>query len=284
MKKIGQVVIKKLDSKKLEFIVDNIDVKLLTMYLRVNKDEVEYFTAVMDEKKAEQLLSSLNNIEFKADIYEDAQKEIVRLIYFLIRDDIEEDEREKLLKPFFPDMSKRYADFLTENLAPHSEMNFARLLENITALYDEKVGGFDNLSEAVFLERTYLLRFIATLDDRRSFATYLSQTKEKNAKHFKKFFKLEEVDIDSSLDYEQNYNQLLRRLNVVLIALYLEQFSKPFYYIKKEDLNMYQGFELELSIEEALAALEKLSQGAKMSAHNSSFLSLLKTKIKSLFS
>ncbi len=285
MKKIGQLLINKLDSEKITFISNNVGTELLEMYLSVKKDEVEFFTSVMEEAKAEALLSALSTIEFKADLYEDAQKEIARLIYFLIRDDIEEDEREKLLKPFFPDMTKRYDDFLAENLVPNSEMTFTRLIENITALSDENIGGFDCIEDAVHLERKYILRFIATLEDRDAFAFYLNSAKDPRAQHFKKFFKSErDVIDDDEVNYYDNYDALLKRLNIVMIAMYLEQFSKPFYYLKKEDLNMYQGFELELSIEEAIAALEKLSQNTKLSAASSSFLARLLMKIKSIFS
>lgn len=255
-------MIETLTPPEIQYLLDNVEYRDIVRYCTVHKDEIEYFTNVLSQHEKDALMLKVSKEKaYDADAYDTSQKELIRAVYRLKRRTISEAEQMELLKPFFPDMSQRYSMLLDENSPVSNEMTFECLLANIERLYETTLMSvFDQWETCIYLDRRYLKRYVDYIRDSEAFGCLFHHERNQALRIIKRYAGSIAKPQDCKEKIE-SYNIAMRdKLNILLLAIYFEQNSKPYYYLHPDQLNMYQGFELETVLEEALDALFLLKE------------------------
>ena len=258
-------MIKTLTPSEIHYLLNNLDINDIITYCSVHKDEIEFFTGELSLDEKDVFLSKLSQHKgFDADTYESAKKEISRALYYIRRSNISESDRIELLRPFFLDMPQRYEVLLAENIPETDALTFDVLIKNIEVIYAKQPEIiFDDWEHVIYLERSYLDRYLEYVKEDEAFQCLLHHHKSRALDIIKKYIKNIETASSCKSDLSMYQQEMRDKLNIILISIYLEQDSKPFYYLDLAQLNMYQGFEFEMAIEETLSAVASLNEQVK---------------------
>ncbi len=254
-------MIETLTTPEIEYLLENVEYHDIVTYCTVHKDAIENFTRVLSKKERDRFLMALSErSQYDADAYDTARKEMVRAVYHLRRGTISEADRMELLQPFFPDMTQRYSILLDENIPEPDAMTFERLLANIELFYDSGVMRiFDDWEACTYLDRAYLKRYAADVKGRDAFrCLYANERKNRTVRLIRRYSGKLDKSPECTAELDEYKTEMRDRLNIILLAIYFEQNPRPYDYMDTLELNMYQGLELEMDVEEALDALSLL--------------------------
>jgi len=249
-------MIETLSTSEKEYILKSVEYDDIVTYCSVHKEEIESLSTLLSLEEKERFLSDVAQHQYDADAFDAAQKELVRVVYYLRRGTITETERMELLNPFFPDMTQRYSVLLDENIPTKAMMTFEHLLANLEKLYDNGVMRiFEEWEACTYLDRDYLKRYVAYVKESDAFRCLYHHERSRAIRFVKRFAGKIATAPQCTTEMDAYKTQMRDSLNIILLAIYFEQNPRPYYYMESDQLNMYQGLELEMDIEEALDAL-----------------------------
>lgn len=254
-------MIETLTTSEIEYLFENVSYDDIVTYCSVHREVITHLSTPLAQEAKEQFLIDVahRQEQYDADAFDAAQKELVRALYHLRRGTIMEAERMELLRPFFPDLTQRYSVLLDENIPESEMMTFERLLATIERLYDQKVMQvFDDWEDCRFLNRSYLKRYAAYVKDSEAFICLYHHGRDRTVRRIKRYSGKISTVPECMGELDSYKAQMRDSLNIILLAIYLDQEQSAYHYMDTEQLNMYQGFEMEMDLEEALDALFSL--------------------------